>query len=98
MNTISYDALPAEVMKLRDQVLALENILSQITSKRQEDVYKNTKEAADFIKKTPNAIRILAFQKKIPCIKRGRGLYFKTDDLIKWMEEGRRGKTINVLK
>ncbi|HEY1025311.1 MAG TPA: helix-turn-helix domain-containing protein [Sphingobacteriaceae bacterium] len=94
---MSYDSLPSEVEALKDQVAKLTLIVQNLPSGN-IDPYKDTSEAAAYIKKTPNAVRILVHNNAIPCIKRGKKLYFHIDDLNKWMEDGRRGKKVRVLK
>lgn len=59
------------------------------------EVYLNTKDAADFIRKSPQALRQIVYNKKIKHIKRGNNLLFLKSDLIAWIEEGR--QTINYL-
>ncbi|SDH03714.1 DNA binding domain-containing protein, excisionase family [Pedobacter terrae] len=52
--------------------------------------YFSTKEAADFIKKTPNALRQIVHKGEIPSMKRGNNLLFFEEDLVTWIEKGRR--------
>ncbi len=52
--------------------------------------YLSTKEAALIIKKTEGALRQIVHKGGIPSIKRGNSLLFLEEDLLKWIEKGRR--------
>ena len=48
--------------------------------------YFSTKEAANFIKKSPNALRQIVHKGELPSIKRGNNLLFFEEDLVAWIE------------
>jgi len=79
----------------------LETILSlfNLIDKTQESnsLYLNTNEAASFIRKSPQALRQIVFNRKIKSIKRGNNLLFLKSDLIDWMEEGRKVDSNEIL-
>lgn len=52
--------------------------------------YLSTKQAAEFLSKTPNAIRVMVCKNQIKSIKKGNSLYFLEIDLIEYLESGRR--------
>lgn len=59
--------------------------------------YLNTVEAAAFLSKSPNALRVMLCKKQIKGIKKSGTNYFLESDLVDWMESGRR-KTLSELK
>ncbi|TBO36382.1 helix-turn-helix domain-containing protein [Pedobacter kyonggii] len=61
-----------------------------ITQRPGQVKYLTKEEAAAFIRKSPGALRNLVFLRKIPSIKRGTRLVFKEEDLIAFLEGGRR--------
>jgi hypothetical protein len=59
--------------------------------------YLKTPEAAKFISKTSNALRVMVCKNQIKSIKKGNSLYFLETDLIEYLESGRK-KTVDELK
>lgn len=55
--------------------------------------YLNTAEAAEFIKKSPNALRQIVHKGEVKSIKRGNNLLFRESDLVEYIEKG-----VRVLK
>lgn len=60
--------------------------------------YLNTNDAAAFLSKSPNALRLMIFQKKIASIKKGSKHYFLESDLVKWLESGRQKTDVEIAK
>ena len=60
------------------------------TPLRSVNNYLNTKDASAFISKTPNALRLMVFKNQIKSMKKGEKLYFLEDDLIEYLESGRK--------
>ncbi len=52
--------------------------------------YLSTEEAARIIKKSAGALRQIVHKGEITSIKRGNALLFLEEDLIAWIEKGRR--------
>lgn len=52
--------------------------------------YLRCKEAAAFISKTPNALRVMVSKGQIKNMKKGGALYFLETDLIEYLESGRK--------
>lgn len=73
----------------------LDNIESMLMNIKAGDnrqnapIYLAAPKAADFISKTPNALRVMVFKNQIPFIKKNGKLFFKQSDLIDWLESGR---------
>ena len=47
-------------------------------------------EAANYVNLSPQTLYGFTSKRKIPFIKKGKKLYFKKDDLDKWLETGRK--------
>jgi excisionase family DNA binding protein len=50
----------------------------------------NLEEASVYLNLAPSTIYNLVHRKEIPYMKRSRKLYFSKEELLKWIEEGRR--------
>lgn len=74
-----------EVRELFREELA--NFFPSLPSQNED--YKPLQKAAEFLGKTPNAIRVMVCKNQIKHIKKGGKLYFKSSDLIDYLESGR---------
>lgn len=54
-----------------------------------QDAILNIKEASQFLNLAIPTVYGLTSRKEIPYFKRGKKLYFKESDLVKWIESGR---------
>jgi hypothetical protein len=52
--------------------------------------YLDSKEASLFLKKSPNALRVMVHKNQIKSMKKGNSLYFHETDLVDYLESGRR--------
>lgn len=66
------------------------NIQKNLSSTPTSANYLNTIEAAAFIRKSPEALRQIVYNRKIKSLKRGNNLLFLKSDLIDWLESGRK--------
>ena len=69
-------------------ITVLENTKLSDSSKKTK--YLSTEEASKIIKKSAGALRQIVHKGEIPSIKRGNTLLFLEEDLIHWIEKGRR--------
>ncbi len=65
---------------------------TEVTKKR----YLNTRECADLVLRTPEAVRRLAGTGKIPFRKPGGRFMFPLDEIQRWIDSGP-GKTIDEI-
>ena len=63
-----------------------------------ERVFLNTGQVAELIATTSDAVRLLAFRRRIPHIKRGRRLLFEKGEILDWLEAQRRVTTAQALE
>lgn len=83
----------------------VENLLAEILASIKQDKavpqtakYLSTKQAAQFLNKTPNAIRVMVHKGQLKSLKKGNSLFFREDEIISYLESGRRqNKTESVL-
>lgn len=73
-----------------EEVLSKLGLISNGQKTNLKSNYLNTLEAAAFIKKSPEALRQIVYHGKIKSIKRGNNLLFLENDLIDWLEDGRK--------
>lgn len=66
-------------------------------SKQPSANYLSTIEAAAFIRKSPEALRQIVYNRKIKSIKRGNNLLFLESDLIDWLESGRKATSDEIV-
>ena len=53
------------------------------------DGFLNALEAAEFLRLSITTVYTMTSKRLIPFFKKGKKLYFRRDDLVKWMETGR---------
>jgi excisionase family DNA binding protein len=58
-------------------------------SKQNSDDFLSIKEASEFLKLAVTTIYSLTSKRLIPYYKKGKKLFFRKDDLLKWMNSGR---------
>ncbi|MCX2575948.1 helix-turn-helix domain-containing protein [Pedobacter sandarakinus] len=69
-------------------ITVLEN--TKLSDSSTKTKYLSTEEASKIIKKSAGALRQIVHKGEIPSIKRGNALLFLEEDLILWIEKGRR--------
>lgn len=93
MKTPTFESLPDEVNALRrdvNKILSLLEDSGNAGENFQGSPFLTLIEAATFLKLAPQTIYGLIHNKKIPCIKKGKRVYFTKEQLISWMESGRK--------
>lgn len=80
---------PFEVIEQR--LRSIENFLQQIHAAslqhtQARDVYLKIDQAAAFLSKTPNALRVMVSKNQVPYIKKHGRLFFRQNDLVDWLE------------
>ena len=53
------------------------------------DGYLNAQETAEFLRLSITTIYTMTSRRQIPFFKKGKKLYFRHEDLVRWMETGR---------
>ncbi len=91
-NEITFDKLPQAVGYLTEQVERIHKIVATLQPQTAIDKHRivDIDEACKITHKAKPTIYTLARKGIIPAYKRGKKLYFYEDELLKWIEEGRK--------
>lgn len=88
---ISFDELPKAVSELTEQVSTLTEMVSALqSSKPSEKTLIGMDEACEILQKAKPTIYALVRKGAVPSYKRGKKLYFYREELIQWIESGRK--------
>lgn len=88
---ITFERLPQAITRLSEQVSELKQLLTNLQVKP-ENKRKliGIDEASEIIKKAKPTIYALVRNGKLPSYKKGKQLYFYEDELLSWVEDGRK--------
>ena len=91
-NEITFDKLPQAVVYLTEQVERIHKIVATLQPQATTDKHRIVEidEACKITRKAKPTIYTLARKGLIPTYKRGKKFYFYEDELLKWIEEGRK--------
>ena len=92
---ISFENLPKAVAFLSDQIAEIKQIVKNQNSisEPEKRIPIDIETASRIIGKAKPTIYTLVRERKIPCYKNGKKLYFFEDELMAWISSGKR-KTI----
>ena len=97
LDEITFDKLPEAIAYLINEVSQLRKLVEE---KQRPTVNKRVPieidEACKIIKKAKPTIYTLVRKGLLPCYKHGKKLYFYEDELLEWIDKGRR-KTVDIL-
>ena len=91
-NEITFDKLPQAVGYLTEQVERIHKIVAALQPQVTTDKHRIVEidEACQITRKAKPTIYTLARKGLIPAYKRGKKLYFYEDELLQWIESGRK--------
>ena len=91
-NEITFDKLPQAVGYLTEQMEQIRQMLATLQPQASSDKHRliEIDEACKITRKAKPTIYTLARKGLIPAYKKGKKLYFYEDELLKWIEEGRK--------
>ena len=91
-NEITFDKLPQAVGYLTEQVERIHKIVAALQPQTATDKHRIVEidEACKITRKAKPTIYTLARKGLIPAYKRGKKLYFYEDELLQWIESGRK--------
>ena len=89
---ITFDKLPQAVGYLTEQVERIHKIVAALQPQTTTDKHRIVEidEACKITRKAKPTIYTLARKGLIPAYKRGKKLYFYEDELLQWIEDGRK--------
>lgn len=98
-NEISFDNLPKAVAHLLSEVAEIKSLVvkTQPTTNNSKRVPIGIDEACSIIGKAKPTVYALVRKRLIPCYKNGKKLYFFEDELLAWIESGRK-KTVQEIE
>ena len=89
--TITFDKLPEAVGYLTEQVIELKKMVSELKLPSSEKrVLIEIEDACRIIHKAKATIYTLVRKGILPAYKKGKKLYFYEDELLTWVENGRK--------
>lgn len=96
---ITFENLPNAVSQILMELACLKTLVSKIiqpaTTVRAPI---GIDEAARIVQKSKSTLYKLVNQKKIPCYKAGKKLYFLEDELLKWILDGKSTTCLSTLE
>ena len=92
---INFDRLPQAITYLTEQVAELKQLVAELQPPQPESHrLVEIDDACRITKKAKPTIYALARKGLIPSYKRGKKLYFYEDELLTWIEQGRKGSPL----
>ncbi|WP_019131182.1 helix-turn-helix domain-containing protein [Alistipes communis] len=89
--TVTFDKLPEAVGYLTEQVIELKRMVSELQPPASnKHVLVEIEDACRIIRKAKPTIYTLVCKGLLPAYKKGKKLYFYEDELLAWIENGRR--------
>ena len=89
---MTFEQLPKAVSELTNQVMELRDIVAALKPAVPDEKHRIVEidEACKITRKAKPTIYTLARKGLIPAYKRGKKLYFYEDELLQWIESGRK--------
>jgi excisionase family DNA binding protein len=87
--TITYDTLPKAVNTLIEQVAEIKNAVEKLLP-NEKKIPIGIDEACVILKKAKPTVYTLVRTGKLPCYKSGKKLYFYEEELLEYIEQGRK--------
>ncbi|ABQ06604.1 helix-turn-helix domain-containing protein [Flavobacterium johnsoniae] len=99
INNISFEHLPKAVSFLAKEIAEIKSLIQnvQIYESKEKSIPIDIIEASRLIGKAKSTIYALVRQRKIPCYKYGKKLYFFEDELLEWISKWKK-KTIQEIE
>lgn len=96
---LTFDQLPKAVTLLTNEISELKRLL--LEEKKQPptetpEQFLNIQEAAQFLKLTVPTIYSKVSKRELPCMKRGKRLYFSSTELMGYIKEGRKKSNAEI--
>ncbi len=89
---MTFDKLPQAVGYLTEQVEMIHRMVAALQPQKADEKHRiiGVDEACEITRKAKPTIYALARKGLIPAYKRGKKLYFYEDELVQWIESGRK--------
>lgn len=90
MQNNPFDEISERLSRIEQELRRQAINSSKTESSNPESHFLTVIEAAAFLKLAPQTVYALTSKKKIPYLKKGKRVYFTKEQLISWMESGRK--------
>lgn len=99
VNEVSFENLPKAVAHLASEIAEIKSMVqnAQIPESKEKRIPIGIDEVSRIIGKAKPTIYTLVRQRKIPCYKNGKKLYFFEEELLEWISKGKK-KTIQEIE
>ena len=99
INEISFENLPKAVAHLASEIAEIKSMVQnvQIPESKEKRIPIGIEEVSRIIGKAKPTIYTLVRQRKIPCYKNGKKLYFFEEEILEWISKGKK-KTIQEIE
>ena len=99
INEISFENLPKAVAHIVKEIAEIKLLIQnvQVYESKEKSIPIGVEEASRLIGKAKPTIYALIRQRKIPCYKYGKKLYFFEEELLEWISKGKK-KTIQEIE
>lgn len=99
VNEISFENLPKAIAHLASEIAEIKSMVqnAQIPESKEKRIPIGIEEVSRIIGKAKPTIYTLVRQRKIPCYKNGKKLYFFEEELLEWISKGKK-KTIQEIE
>lgn len=100
-NNITFEKLPEAVGFLISEMSELKNMFQEVTKKRTEQTKRtpiNIDRVSEITGKAKSTIYALVRGREIPSYKAGKNLYFYEDELLAWINSGKRKTNSEIRK
>ena len=99
MNEISFENLPKAVAHLASEIAQIKSMVQKVKTPeaKEKRIPIGIEEVSQIIGKAKPTIYTLVRQRKIPCYKNGKKLYFFEEEILEWISQGKK-KTIQEIE
>lgn len=96
---LTFDQLPDAVAQLGQKLEQIEKLLLQKNNAiyEQPDKLLTIQQAAEFLNLSVTTLYSKVSRGELPVMKRGKRLYFSSDELMQYLKDGRKQSFVNIL-
>ena len=98
VNEISFENLPKAVAHLTSEIAEIKSMVQnvKISELKEKRIPIGIEDVCRIIGKAKPTIYTLVRERKIPCYKSGKKLYFFEDELLEWISKGKKKTLLEI--
>ena len=98
VNEISFENLPKAVAHLTNEIAEIKSMVqnAKISELKEKRIPIGIEDVCKIIGKAKPTIYTLVRERKIPCYKSGKKLYFFEDELLEWISKGKKKTLLEI--